>query len=304
MCKEIINNPGRLRYMSKIALGSVQFGIDYGINSGVKVESNEVIKIINCARNNNIKLLDTAKLYGSSEQVLGDVKTQDFDIVTKTRGFDQETITEKVASSVILDLHESLKLLKQKSLYGLLVHHGEDLLKPGGEMIFKQLQILKEQGLVNKIGVSAYIDNQLIKIIERFDIDIIQFPMNILDRRLIDNGILNKIYSKGIEIHTRSIFLQGLLLMDLDKRPKYFERWSSLWKFWYEWLADNKLSPLEASIRYMISKPEISRVLVGVDNKDQLQNIINAIDGNLPSIPEELSTNDPDLLNPGSWKVL
>ena len=92
--------------------------------------------------------------------------------------------------------------------------------------------------------------------------------------------------------------------MDLDNRPKYFERWSSLWKFWNEWLADNKLSPLEASIRYMISKPEISRVLVGVDNKDQLQSIINAVDGNLPPIPKELSTNDPDLLNPGNWKVL
>ena len=290
--------------MSKLALGTVQFGTDYGINSGIKVDPNEVTNIINCARNNDISLLDTAQLYGSSEKVLGDINTQDFDIVTKSRGFDQEAITEKEAVFVINDLHKSLKLLKQKSLYAFLVHHGEDLLKPGGEMIFNQLQTLKKQGLVNKIGISAYIDNQLIEIIDRFDIDIIQLPMNILDSRLINNGLLKKIYAKGIEIHTRSVFLQGLLLMDLDKRPKYFERWSSLWKFWNEWLADNKLTPLEASIRYMISKPEISRVLVGVDNKNQLQNIINAVDGNLPAIPDELSTNDPDLLNPGNWKVL
>ena len=290
--------------MSKLALGTVQFGTDYGINSGIKVDPNEVTNIINCARNNDISLLDTAQLYGSSEKVLGDVNTQDFDIVTKSRGFDQEVITEKEAVLVINDLHKSLKLLKQKSLYAFLVHHGEDLLKPGGEIIFNQLQTLKNQGLVNKIGISAYIDNQLIEIIDRFDIDIIQLPMNILDSRLIENGLLSKIYSKNIEIHTRSVFLQGLLLMDSDKRPKYFERWSRLWKFWYEWLADNKLSPLEASIRYMISKPEISRVLVGVDNRDQLQSIINAVDGNLPPIPEELSTNDPDLLNPGNWKLL
>ena len=76
-----------------------------------------------------------------------------------------------------------------------------------------------------------------------------------------------------------------------------------MWKFWYEWLTDNKLSPLEASIRYMISKPEISRVLVGVDNKEQLKNIINASDGNIPTIPEELTTDDPDLLNPGNWVI-
>ena len=273
--------------MSKLALGTVQFGIDYGINSGVKVETDEVSRIINYARNNGINLLDTAQLYGSSEKVLGDSNTQDFNVVSKTRGFDKEDITESIANFVISDLNQSLKLLKRNSLYALLVHHGEDLLRPGGEIIFNKLQILKDKGLVSKIGVSAYIDNQLINIIDRFDIDIIQLPMNILDSRLIDNGLLNKIFSKGIEIHTRSVFLQGLLLMDIDKRPKYFERWSRLWKFWYEWLADNKLSPLEASIRYMISTPEISRVLVGVDNKDQLQKIINAVDGNLQPIPEE-----------------
>lgn len=297
----MINNLNR---HSKLALGTVQFGIDYGINSGVKVKKNEVINIINCARNNGIDLLDTAQLYGSSEQVLGDVNTQDFNVVSKTRGFDRDVITKKVANYVISDFYQSLKLLKQKSLYALLVHHGEDLLRPGGEMIFNQLKILKDERLVNKIGVSAYIDSQLIKIIERFDIDIIQIPMNILDRRLIDNGLLNKIHSRGIEIHTRSIFLQGLLLMDKKKRPKIFDRWSSLWEIWEEWLTDNKLTPLEATIRYMISIPEISRVLVGVDNKDQFQNIINSIKGKLPSIPKELSTNDVDLLNPGNWKDL
>ena len=289
--------------MTKLALGTVQFGMDYGINSGIKVEQNEVLKIVNLARKSGIKLIDTAQLYGTSEKVLGNVNTVDFDIVTKSRAFEQDIINENEANLVINDLDHSLKLLKQKSLYAFLVHHGEDLLKPGGEMIFNKLQILKEQGLVKKIGFSAYIDNQLIKIIERFDIDIIQLPMNILDNRLINNGLLNKLYSRGIEIHTRSVFLQGLLLMDMDKRPKYFDRWSNLWKFWYEWLTDNKLSPLEASIRYMISKPEISRVLVGVDNKDQLKNIIIASDGNIPTIPEELTSDDPDLLNPGNWVI-
>ena len=290
--------------MSKLALGTVQFGIDYGINSGVKVETDEVSRIINYARNNGINLLDTAQLYGSSEKVLGDSNTQDFNVVSKTRGFDKEDITESIANFVISDLNQSLKLLKRNSLYALLVHHGEDLLRPGGEIIFNKLQILKDKGLVSKIGVSAYIDNQLINIIDRFDIDIIQLPMNILDSRLIDNGLLNKIYSKGIEIHTRSIFLQGLLLMNPKKRPKIFDRWSNLWKIWDEWLYDNKLSALQATLIYMISLPEISRVLVGVDNKDQLQNIIKALKGNIPTIPKELSINDPDLLNPGNWSNL
>jgi len=179
--------------MTKLALGTVQFGMDYGINSGIKVEQNEVLKIVNLARKSGIKLIDTAQLYGTSEKVLGNVNTVDFDIVTKSRAFEQDIINENEANLVINDLDHSLKLLKQKSLYAFLVHHGEDLLKPGGEMIFNKLQILKEKGLVKKIGFSAYIDNQLIKIIDRFDIDIIQLPMNILDNRLINNGLLNKL---------------------------------------------------------------------------------------------------------------
>ena len=200
--------------MSKLALGTVQFGTDYGINSGIKVDPNEVTNIINCARNNDISLLDTAQLYGSSEKVLGDINTQDFDIVTKSRGFYQEAITEKEAVFVINDLHKSLKLLKQKSLYAFLVHHGEDLLKPGGEMIFNQLQSLKKQGLVNKIGISAYIDNQLIEIIDRFDIDIIQLPMNILDWRwkIHEKKILKRKKRGSFIVHARSTLLQGLIL--------------------------------------------------------------------------------------------
>ena len=290
--------------ISKIALGTVQFGIDYGINSGVKVEPNEVRKVIDFARNKNITLLDTAQLYGSSEQVLGDVNTQDFNIVTKSRGFNGDSISEDESNLVISDLHQSLKLLKRESIYAFLVHHGEDLLKPGGEKIFKKLEIIRNQGLVKKIGISAYVDNKLEKIIDRYDLDIIQLPMNILDNRLIDNGLLSKIYSKKIELHTRSVFLQGLLLMNKKNRPKKFDKWSSLWNLWHEWLSDNKLSALEATIRYMISIPEITRVLVGVDNKDQLEMIINALDGNIPDVPKELSTNDVNLLNPGNWENL
>ena len=92
--------------------------------------------------------------------------------------------------------------------------------------------------------------------------------------------------------------------MDPKKRPKIFDRWSNLWKIWDEWLYDNKLSALQATLIYMISLPEISRVLVGVDNKDQLQNIIKALKGNIPTIPKELSINDPHLLNPGNWSNL
>ena len=142
------------------------------------------------------------------------------------------------------------------------------------------------------------------QIIDGFDIDLVQLPFNILDKRLKDSGILNNIIAQGIEVHARSVFLQGLLLMSEHNRPKQFDHWSNLWKLWHEWLAENQITALEASIRHVISISEISKVLVGVHSTDQLRDIVKAADGNLPTIPEDLFTFDNDLLNPSNWNNL
>ena len=118
---------------------------------------------------------------------------------------------------------------------------------------------------------------------------------------MIDSGMLATLRSKGAEVHARSVFLQGLLLMSEQNRPDKFNRWSGLWKIWHEWLNDNQITALEATIRHAVSMPEISKVLVGVDTKDQLKEIMVASDGILPNIPTELYTNDVNLLNPSNW---
>jgi aryl-alcohol dehydrogenase-like predicted oxidoreductase len=288
--------------ITKISLGTVQFGMDYGINStSGQVESSEVVDILNYAQQRGINLLDTAPSYGNSEQVLGISNIQNFQIVTKTRHFDQNTISDKDATLLINDLNQSLQLIKKKSVYGVLVHNANDLLKPGADKIFRQLELLKEQGLASKIGVSVYSYEQLEIILNNFDIDLVQLPFNILDRRLVDSGMFKMLKNKGVEIHARSIFLQGLLLMDMQNMASKFDRWKDLWKIWYEWLNDSQITALEATIRHAISIPEISKVLVGVDTLDQLKEIIVASNGVLPSIPTELYTNDVNLLNPSNW---
>jgi aryl-alcohol dehydrogenase-like predicted oxidoreductase len=290
--------------MNKIALGTVQFGIDYGVNSTAgQVHPSEVAEILTYARSQNIVLIDTASAYGNSEQVLGDTGVQNFNIVTKTRHFEQSIIDDKAANLLVSDFNQSLQSLKQSSIYGILVHNADDLLKPGADKIVKQLQSLKEQGVISKVGVSVYTGDQLQSVMNNIDIDLVQLPFNILDRRLIDNGMLRKLTAQGIEVHARSIFLQGLLLMNKNSRPDYFSRWNELWKFWHEWLVDNKITALEATIRYVISITEISKILVGVDSKVQLQEIIQATSGIIPTIPEELLIDDTDLLNPVNWRL-
>jgi len=291
--------------MSKIALGTVQFGIDYGVNSVAgQVSSKEVKKIFSYAHSTNIGLLDTAPAYGNSEKILGRMNISNFKVVTKTRHFDSLEINNNDVKLLNNDFHHSLKDLKQDSVYGVLVHNADDLLKPGSEKLFDQLKELKQAEKIVKIGVSVYDHIQLQSILDNFDIDLVQLPFNILDRRMIDNGVLATLRSKGVEVHARSVFLQGLLLMSEQNRPDKFNRWSGLWGIWHEWLNDNQITALEVAIRHAISMPEISKVLVGVDNVDQLKEIVTASSGVLPNIPDEMFTNDIDLLNPSNWSAL
>jgi len=291
--------------MSKIALGSVQFGVDYGVSSiNGQVRPEEVRNILSYAYLKNISLLDTAPAYGNSEKVLGRAGIKQFKVVTKTRHFDKAEMGINEAALIKKDFYHSLKDLKQDSVYGVLVHNAGDLFKPGAEKLFDQLQELKQAEKIIKIGVSVYNHNQLQSILDNFDIDLVQLPFNILDRRMVASGMLSKLQEKNIEVHARSVFLQGLLLMNDQNRPRKFNRWNILWKIWREWLNDNQITALEATIRHAVSISEISKVLVGVDTKDQLKEIIIASDGVLPNIPTELYTNDVNLLNPSNWSRL
>ena len=291
--------------ISKIALGAVQFGMDYGINSiSGQVLPAEIKDILNYAYRQNIDLLDTAPAYGNSEQVLGKYNSHEFKIVTKTRHFDCLEIGNREAQLLDSDFSQSLTDLKKDRVYGVLFHNANDLLKHGSDKLFNRLNDFKQAGKIKKIGVSIYNHEQLQSIIDNFDIDLVQLPFNILDRRLVDSGIFRMLQDRDVEIHARSVFLQGLLLMTEQSRPGKFKRWGALWKVWHEWLNDNQITALEATIRHAISIPEISKVLVGVDTVDQLKEIVLASPGILPDIPPEMFTNDVDLLNPSNWGKL
>tara|TARA_B100000405_G_scaffold290379_1_gene240405 strand:- start:64 stop:939 length:876 start_codon:yes stop_codon:yes gene_type:complete len=291
--------------VSKLGLGTVQFGTDYGLNSlDGQVIPKEVKKILNYARSKQIVLLDTAPAYGNSEEILGGINNSEFQVVTKTRHFDTLKITNDEISLLNQDFNNSLKKLNQIKIYGLLIHNADDLLKPGGEKILDLLQQFKQTNKLMKVGVSVYDHIKLHSILDNFDIDMVQLPFNIIDRRMLDSGMLTSLYKKGIEVHARSVFLQGLLLMSAKLMPSKFNRWNNLWKLWHEWLHDNRISPVEASVRYAISFSEISKVLVGVDSVNQLKEIYKASSGTLPKIPDELQTTDADLLNPSNWEQL
>ena len=187
------------------------------------------------------------------------------------------------------------------AVYGLLLHRLQQVLESGGEAIYQVLQELKKTGQIQKVGVSVYASGELEALIPRYRFDLVQAPFNLVDRRLHTSGWLQRLKDEDVEIHTRSAFLQGLLLMPQSTIPAKFAAWSELWRTWHEWLEQSELTPLQACLRYALSFSQISKVIVGVDNLPQLKEILVAAAGPLPQIPDALSTSDLALINPVNW---
>jgi aryl-alcohol dehydrogenase-like predicted oxidoreductase len=284
----------------KIALGTAQFGLDYGVaNQRGKVSRSDAQSILDHAWQCGIDTLDTAVAYGDSEQRLGEIGIRDWQVISKMPGIPANCtdVSRWMSDSVT----EALGRLNVEHLFGLLLHRPQQLLESDGEQLYRALQQLKSSGLVTKIGVSIYDPTELDPLLERYPMDIVQAPFNIIDRRLIDTGWMSRMSELGIELHVRSVFLQGLLLMTPSARPLAFSRWASLWENWQNWLIQSEMNPLQACLRHALSFPEITKVIVGLDSLGHLQEILGAIPGPMPQIPTELHCNDVDLLNPSRW---
>jgi len=288
--------------IQRLALGTAQFGLNYGIsNKSGKVSEEEVAKILCIAQSNGISTLDTAINYGNSEAVLGEVGVKGWDVISKLPSFPEEC--SDLSGWVREQLEATLERLQLSSLKGLLLHHPIQLFDVQGDSLYRALQDMKEQGLVQQVGVSIYEPLELDKLLSVMNFDLVQAPFNILDHRMEASHWVTKLDENDIELHTRSVFLQGLLLMSPSDRPKYFNRWTKLFQEWDAWLADHKLTPMQACLRYVLSQKSINRVVVGVDSAQQLQEIISSARGNMPTLEKSFDCVDLDLLNPSKWLV-
>ncbi len=289
----------------KIALGTAQFGLIYGVaNQSGQVPHEEAQAILQYAKESGIDTLDTAIIYGESEQRLGAIGVQDWEIISKLPEVSSDC--PNIAKWVEEEVQASLRRLKRKNLSALLLHRPQQLLENNGKALYTALQRIKKDGLVEKIGISIYTPEELEALYQRkyFEFDLVQAPFNVIDRRLIQSGWLKRLSDLGIELHVRSVFLQGLLLMTEKARPPKFDRWKQLWRDWHEWLNKTGLTPMEACIRYALSFPEIDRVIVGVDTKAQLMEILQAAKGSTPEVSEHIQSNFTELLNPAYWPDL
>ncbi len=286
----------------KLALGTAQFGMKYGIanRNGKIPSSNEIGSILNLSRLHNIDTIDTAMSYGNSEKSLGNHDLSDFKVVTKLPEIPKKI--NNISDWVINNLNNSLNNLKLDNLHCLMLHRPEQLTGESSYELLSALQSIKESGKVLKLGISIYSPEELMAISDLNEIDIVQCPINIVDRRMIESGWLGKLKKNNIEIHARSCFLQGLLLMDIDELPSRFSKWEEIWVTWKIWMKKNNCSALDGCLSFLNSVNDVNRIIVGIDTLKQLEEIIFSYNSNGFNDYPEISSSDENLINPTLWK--
>jgi len=282
-----------------LIVGTANFGQSYGIKNNKQLDRLEIEKILNYASKSNVTHLDSASQYGKSQSIISTFDSHKFNIITK------------LASEHFLDfqqsideLNSSIDNLKPHFIDTILLHDAENLFSKNADLIYKNLCELKRQGLIKCIGISVYSPDTLVRILENYDFDIAQVPCSVLDRRIAHKDLLDRIKKNCIEVHARSIFLQGLLLMELTDLPTKFHKSKELFIQFDNWCNDHSISKLEACVQFIKKQDFISKIVVGVDSYENLVEIHKAYKLQLTNpllIPSSISSNDEHLVNPTLW---
>lgn len=294
--------------MTRLCLGTVQFGLDYGItNASGKPTEDMVESIISLAIKNDVCDFDTAPAYGDAEALLGKFIPPGADarIISKSAVFKNlERVTQSERDQMRASLEASLKAFNRLSLSALLLHHTRDVFLPNGHTLIETLLSFRSEGLVEKVGVSIYSAEEIDRVLDIFTPDIVQVPLNILDQRLIRSGHLQRLKERHIEVHARSVFLQGLLLTQVDELPSFLTPIRDT----FAALNDTMriCGMLAGCLDFIRQRDEVDVLLVGATSIDELQQILEAFE-RAPSNQVDytrFAIDDPRYVNPAAWPKL
>ncbi len=285
--------------IARLTLGTVQFGMPYGVsNQGGRVPETLVREILRATAGAGVDLLDTAAAYGEAEVVISRLSSElgrPFHVVSKT-------LPGAGLPAVMAAARRSAELAGDKGLDALLVHHPADLIGHAGDRLWRALQDLVDEGIARRIGVSASFDDGPREIAARFAPAVMQLPVNLFDQRAVRDGTLAELAARGVEIHARSIFLQGLLFADEQQIPQSIRHVAPLLEARRDVIRMRGTTLVEAALGYVLAQSEIRRVVVGLTGLDELEEILAAAKSSQQDIPwTEIALDDATVLNPSRW---
>ncbi|WP_103069047.1 aldo/keto reductase [Aquimarina sediminis] len=289
--------------INKLILGTVQLGLDYGINNqSGKPSLESAFNILETAFTSGIRILDTAEAYGNSQEVIGKFQKENpdkkFKIITKLNG--QHTLQTNDLLDHIL---ENCEVLGVSDLYGYMFHNYQSF--KNNTSFYDEILLAKTKGIIEKAGISLYTNGEIEDIISNYsDFDFIQIPFNLFDNESKRKELLEKAKDKGIEVHTRSVFLQGLFFKKSTEVPKKLNPLLPYLKTLKNIQEKEVLSTEALALQYVLQKEYINYVLIGVESVEQLLNNIKICKEKI-SFPHDvidaIHVVEDELLNPSNW---
>lgn len=288
---------------SKLILGTAQLGMNYGINnSRGKINKPEAFEILEYAFDNGIEYLDTAPVYGDAQQIIGEFhhlhSTKKFKIISKIPvGFSLKRL-ENLIDDFLLEMNIS-------SIEVLHFHSVHDYLNADRQLLNRVISNLRQANKVVDFGVSIYENSDADQLLKDENIDVVQLPFNLLDNLNHRGQILNALNLSGKKIHSRSAFLQGLFMMDIDKLP--FEELKPYIENTWKISKHFDISIEALALQYCLNNDLIENTLIGVDNLEQLKKNISSerekfkLDCFLGV--NNINILDRTLLNPSKWII-
>ena len=268
--KSLLNLPNLMS--PDLCLGTVQFGMSYGItNKNGRVNKVEINNILKLAYLNNVKFIDTAQSYGNAESLLGLHCPSQYTPRYISKLSPLTSVNEWEST-----FHKTLDNLNVNCLDSFLLHNTDFLFSPESGRITKWLFSLIERKLVKRVGVSIYEPKELYKIPADL-FKLVQVPVSIFDQRFLSDQIRDYALKNSISIHARSIFLQGILLSPPDKLPSFFTPDFAAHHNNLRILAQNSgISLLQLNLAFIRSLHFLEAALVGVSSSHEFQQIIDA----------------------------
>jgi len=284
--------------MNRIILGGAQLGLPYGVlGTGENLKPFEVKGLLDAAESIGIQTIDTAIAYGTSESVIGDYSNSRFKIITKLPPLPNDV--NDVSGWVRQQTDGSLARLQTKNIDALLLHHPQDLTGKFGAKLEKVIEELLSEGVMKRFGVSIYAPDELTTIVGHFPIDVVQTPFNVFDQRI--TPWLETLSRNGIEVHARSVFLQGLLISPANARPVRFRKWEAQFNQFDNWVSELSMSAIAVCLGVALNQPGISHLVVGALNSSQLLETAAQIPKDFSHRSEDMQSNDPGLIDPRVW---
>ncbi len=285
--------------INKLVLGTVQFGLNYGINNSNGMPSeDEVFKILDTAYDNGIYNLDTADAYGNAISVICKYhrsRHHKFNLFSKFKSVKYGEFERVVNASL-----EKLDI-ERFEVYS--YHSFKDY--SDDKNIIEDLINLKKKGLVNKIGISVYTNYELEIVVQDNFIDVIQLPFNLLDNQNLRGNLVSMARRNGKEVHARSVFLQGLFFKDFNTFPNKLTPLISYLKKISDYSLDEHITMESLALSYVLFNENINNILIGIDNMNQLENNLKSIIKNPAAfdfINDNIFVKETELLNPVNWQ--